>query len=155
MLHICKGLSPQTIWLISLSATAVVVITQHDSNHWHFWWKISAGILPPDSPAAASAGNVWPEPWTVQWFHSWIMWQLQHDPNQPSAEWDWPGMVTNKFWSELPTLNKWLDSSLVPFLAHDFFDGPGQRRAFWADSEPFVDTGCLVVIRGNYLGFRS
>ena len=23
-------------------------------------------------------------------------------------------------------------------------------RAFWADSAPFVDTGCLVVIRGNY-----
>ena len=27
---------------------------------------------------------------------------------------------------------------------------PRQRKAFWADSAPFVDTGHLVVIRGNY-----
>ena len=32
--------------------------------------------------------------------------------------------------------------------------GPRQQRAFGADSAPFVDTGCLVVISGNYRGTR-
>ena len=32
-----------------------------------------------------------------------------------------------------------LESSLVRFLAHDFLDGPRQRRALGADSAPFVD----------------
>ena len=51
------------------------------------------------------------------------------------------GMVTMKFWSESPTINKWLESKLDRFLGHDFLDGPRQRRAFWADSARFVDTG--------------
>ena len=63
------------------------------------------------------------------------------------------GMVTLKFWSELPSFNKWLDSNLVPFHAHDFLDG---HRQLWAYSvsAPFVDTGHLVVICWNYLGTR-
>ena len=60
--------------------------------------------------------------------------------------WCRPGMVTIKFQSESPTFNKWLESSLVRFLAHDFLDGPRQRRAFWADSAPFVDTGSIIVL---------
>ena len=65
-----------------------------------------------------------------------------------------PGMVTIEFQSELPTCNKGLESSLVLFLTHDFLDSCRQQRAFWADSSPFVDTGRLVVIRGNYRGTR-
>ena len=66
----------------------------------------------------------------------------------------WPGMVTIKFQSESPTFDEWLESSLVRILAHDCLDSPRQRRAFWADSAPFVDMGRLVVIRGNYWGTR-
>ena len=42
----------------------------------------------------------------------------------------------------------WIKSHLFPcsFLPA----GPHQQRAFWADSAPFVDTGRLVVIHGNY-----
>ena len=40
------------------------------------------------------------------------------------------GMVTIKFGCESPTFNERLESSLVRFLAHDFLDGPRQRRAF-------------------------
>lgn len=47
-----------------------------------------------------------------------------------------------------------LELSLVCFLAHDLPDGPRQPRAFWADSVPFADTGCRVVICGNYRGTR-
>ena len=36
------------------------------------------------------------------------------------------GMVTIKFWSELPTFNELLESSLIRFQAHDFLDGPRQ-----------------------------
>ena len=43
-----------------------------------------------------------------------------------------PGIVTIKFESEAPTFNDWLESSHVRFLAHDYLDGPRQRRAFWA-----------------------
>ena len=56
-----------------------------------------------------------------------------------------PGIVTIKFESEAPTFNDWLESSHVRFLAHDYLDGPRQRRAFWADSVPLVDMSCLVV----------
>ena len=37
-----------------------------------------------------------------------------------------------------------------PFPCSFLLAGPRQRRAVWADSVPFVDTGRLVVIRGNY-----
>ena len=42
----------------------------------------------------------------------------------------------------------WIKSR--PFPCSFLLAGPRQRRAFWADSAPFVDTGRLVVIRGNY-----
>ena len=65
------------------------------------------------------------------------------------------GMVTTfEIWGESPTFNKWLESSLVRFLAHDFLNSPCQQRAFLADSVPFVDMGCLVVIPGNNRGTR-
>ena len=66
----------------------------------------------------------------------------------------WSGMDTIKFCSELPTFKKWLESSLVHYLAHDFLDSPCQQEAFWADSAPFGDVGRLVVIHGNFRGTR-
>ena len=41
-----------------------------------------------------------------------------------------PGTVTIEYGSELPTFTDSLESSLVPFLAHDFLSGQRQRRAF-------------------------
>ena len=52
------------------------------------------------------------------------------------------------------TYKEWLETSLVRFLAHDFLDGPRQRRAFWADLASFVDMGRLFVIRRNYREIR-
>ena len=46
-------------------------------------------------------------------------------------------------------MNEQLESRFVRLLAHDLVDGPRQQRAYRADSAPFVDTGRLVVIRGN------
>ena len=48
----------------------------------------------------------------------------------------------------------WKLESRLRFLACDFLDGPRQQRAFWADSAPFVDTGRLIVICGNYWGTK-
>ena len=48
----------------------------------------------------------------------------------------------------IPNWDAQIESRLFPrsFL----LAGPRQRRDFWADSVPFVDTGSLVVICGNY-----
>ena len=43
-----------------------------------------------------------------------------------------PGMVAIKFQSEYAKFQGKLESSLVRFLAHDFLDGPSQRRAFFS-----------------------
>ena len=41
------------------------------------------------------------------------------------------GRVTIKFQSESLTFNKWLESSLVSFHAHDFLDGPRKDFKIW------------------------
>ena len=95
------------------------------------------------------------------------LWQIQQlfypaQVVQITLKWKYRGapeawfasMLTIKFWNELPTFKRWLESSLARFLAHAFIDGPRQQRAFWADLAPFADTGGFIVIQGNYQGTR-
>jgi len=84
--------------------------------------------------------------------HIWMCWMKNGKENWRHGKILFHGdqNFTTMFFSSQKTLPFQAWSESYTFACSILLAGPCKRRAFWADSAPFVDTGPLVDIRGNY-----
>ena len=101
-----------------------VILSKSEETQGCLVWSPRCSRACPDPPWALFQSTKLRPSWMLH--HSVLTW-WQHTLGCVLSHASWwfkTGMVTIKFWSESPTFNEWLESSLVHYLANDFLDSP-------------------------------